>query len=135
MKKLFLACLFLLGLCFLPFAHASAATQSSDMMILEWRAEKAWIDKGDLCLRGTFTNKRKDLSITKIDQFVTEITFTRADGSKYQYVAMPTKMPLVKISAGGARTVTFNLGHFEDTWKDWVATEDYTFTYITGKRW
>lgn len=55
MKKLFLACLFLLGFCFLPFAHASAATQSSDTMILEWRAEKAWIDKGDLCLRGTFT--------------------------------------------------------------------------------
>ena len=48
MKKLLLACLFLLGFCFLPFAHASAATQSSDTMILEWRAEKAWIDKGDL---------------------------------------------------------------------------------------
>ena len=45
MKKIVLACLFLLGFCFLPFAHASAATQSSDTMILEWRAEKAWIDK------------------------------------------------------------------------------------------
>ena len=55
MRKIVLACLFLLGLLLMPVMHASAATQSSDTVILEWRAEKAWIDKGDLCLRGTFT--------------------------------------------------------------------------------
>ncbi len=135
MKKWIGAGLLILAACFLPLLHASAAQQSSDTMILEWRAEKLWLDQGNLCLRGTFTNKRSDLSITRINDFVTEITFTRADGSKYRYVARPTKMPLVKISANGKRTVTWNLGPFTDSWKDWVSDEDYTFTYITGKRW
>ncbi len=135
MKKWIGLGLLVLLACFWPVMHPAAAMQSSDTMILEWRAEKMWIDKGNLCLRGTFTNRRSDLAITKVNAFETRITFTRADGSKYQFIGQPTKMPLMKISANGSRTVTLNLGPFEDTWKDWVATEDYTFTYITGKRW
>ncbi len=135
MKKWIWAYVLVLLACLFPLCPSHAASQSSDTMILEWRAEKVWVDKGNLCLRGTFTNRRSDLSITKVNDFVTKITFTREDGSKYQFVGTPAKMPLMKISANGSRTVTLNLGAFGDTWKDWVATEEYTFTYITGKRW
>ena len=125
--------LLILLACFWPVLH-TAAFQSSDTMILEWRAEKVWLDKGNLCLRGTFTNKRNDLFITKLNEFETQITFTRADGSTYRFTGKPAKMPLMKISANGSRTVTFNLGSFEDSWRDWITSEEYTFTYMTGKR-
>ena len=86
-------------------------------------------------MRGTFKNKRGDLSITKVNEFTTQITFTRSDGSKYQFVGTPKKIPLVKIGGNGSRQVTLNLGKFDDTWKDWVSTEYVTFTYIDSSRW
>lgn len=134
MKKWFFVILVLLLGCFASF-NVSAATQSSDTMIMEWTPQKVWVDKGELLMRGTFKNKRGDLSITKVNQFTTKINFTRSDGSKYQFVGTPTKMPLVKISGNGSRQVTLNLGKFDDTWKDWVATEFVTFTYIDSSRW
>ena len=135
MKKWFLSILLLLTACLIPSFSASAATQSSDTMIMEWTPQKVWVDKGELLMRGTFKNKRGDLSITKVNEFTTQITFTRSDGTKYQFVGTPKKMPLVKISGNGSRQVTLNLGKFDDTWKDWVATEFVTFTYIDSSRW
>lgn len=102
---------------------------------MEWTAQRVWIDKGELLIRGTFKNKRGDLSITKVNEFTTQITFTRSDGSKYQFVGTPKKIPLVKIGGNGSRQVTLNLGKFDDTWKDWVSTAYVTFTYIDSSRW
>ena len=135
MKKWFLAILLLLTSCLIPAVTASAATQSSDSMIMEWTAQRVWVDQGELLMRGTFKNKRGDLSITKVNEFTTQITFTRSDGSKYQFVGTPKKIPLVKIGGNGSRQVTLNLGKFDDTWKDWVSTEYVTFTYIDSSRW
>ena len=53
MKKWFLAILLLLTSCLIPAFTASAATQSSDTMIMEWTAQRVWIDKGELLMRGT----------------------------------------------------------------------------------
>lgn len=135
MKKLFLACLFLLGFCFLPFAHASAATQSDDTMILDWRSEKVWLDKGNLCVRGTFTNKRSDLTITKLNDIELTITFDKSDGSRETFIGKPAKLPMLKIPAGGSKTVTLNLGSYEGKWTNWNTEEYYVFTYINGVRW
>lgn len=79
MKKWFLAILLLLTSCLIPAFTASAATQSSDTMIMEWTAQRVWVDKGELLMRGTFKNKRSDLSITKVNEFTTQITFTRIE--------------------------------------------------------
>lgn len=136
MRKWYLAIFFVLAAAFLPMIGArAAAVTSSDTMILEWSASKVWTDKGELCVRGTFVNKRSDLSITKVNDFEIRINFTRADGSRYQFVGHPKKIPMVKLSAGASRTVTLNFGPFDDTWKDWVTTENYVFSYISAKRW
>lgn len=136
MKKWLLALAVALFACLAPCFFASAASvRSSDTMILDWRTEKVWTDGGDLCVKGTFTNKRGDLTITKLNDFVMQITFTKDDGSKYQFICRPEKMPLVKIKANGRRTVTLNFGPFDGAWKDWVTTETYVFTYINGARW
>lgn len=134
MKKWILV--LLMGLfCLIPAMYSSAAMQSSDSMILDWKAQKVWVDKGDLCVRGTFTNKRDDLSITKLNDFTIRINFTREDGTQYQFIGKAQKIPMVKLAAGKSRTVTMNFGPFDGEWKSWVSTEDYVFTYIYGSRW
>lgn len=135
MKKWFFALVMLLACVIAAPLMARAAVQSSDTMILDWRTEKVWIDGGDLCVKGTFTNKRDDLTITKLNDMVMEITFTRDDGSKYQYAGKPKKMPMLKIKAKGSKSVTLNFGPYSENWKDWVTTESYVFTYINGARW
>lgn len=135
MKKWFLALFMALAAFWLAQPQASAAVISTDTMILDWSSNKIWIDGGDLCVRGTFTNKRDDLTITKLNDMDMTITFTRSDGTKYQYQGKPVKMPMLKLKAGGSKTVTLNFGPFEGDWKDWVTTENYIFTYINGARW
>ena len=49
--------------------------------------------------------KRGDLTITKLNDFVMQITFTKDDGSKYQFIGRPEKMPLVKIKANGGQSL------------------------------
>jgi len=129
MKKWFFALAVLLAACVLPAWCAEASTKSSDTMILDWKAGKAWVDNGELLVRGTFTNKRNDLLITKLDDFHIQITFTRADGSKYRYEAQIKKKPMLRLPAGQSKTVTLNFGKFEDDWRDWVSTGIYVFTY------
>lgn len=47
---------------------AFAAEHSADTMILDWRTEKVWMEHGELCVRGTFYNRRSDLTVTKLDE-------------------------------------------------------------------
>lgn len=130
MKKCILAVvLFFITLFLCPAFSASAAQRSSDSMILDWQASKAWVDHGELLVRGTFTNKRNDLLITKLEDFTIQMMFTRADGSRYQYIGAIQKRPMLRLPAGKSKTVTLNFGPFTDDWKSWVATETYTFTY------
>lgn len=136
MKKWFFAIAMLLAACLVPMFGVEAATQSSDTMILEWKANKVWVDNGELLVRGTFTNKRNDLMITKLDEFVIQVTFTKPDGSKYQFVGPIKKKPMLRLPAGASKTVTLNFGKFDGTWRDWVSTEVYTFTYNdSSARW
>lgn len=136
MKKWLMVLAVIFAACLIPAFGAQAATQSSDTMILDWKAQKAWVDNGELLVRGTFTNKRNDLLITKLDDFVIQITFTKSDGSKYQFVGPITKKPMLRLPAGKSKTVTLNFGKFDGTWRDWVSTESYVFTYNdSSARW
>ena len=111
-------------------SFVNAAEKSSDKMILEWKPEKIWINKNELCMLGEFTNKRNDLTITRLDDFSTEITFTGSDGSSFNFVGKPKKMPFLKIEGTGSKKVTFNFGTFEGKLGKWVTSEDYVFSYI-----
>ena len=54
----------ILSLCLSHMAFA--AEHSADTMILYWRTEKVWMEHGELCVRGTFYNRRSDLTVTKL---------------------------------------------------------------------
>lgn len=114
---------------------AQAAEISSDTMILDWSTNKVWIDHGNLCVRGTFYNKRTDLTITKLNDMTMKITFTKSDGSKSEFSGKPVKLPMLKIGAGGSKTVTLNFGPYKGTWSSWNTDEYYEFSYIPGSRW
>ncbi len=115
--------------------NAQAAETSSDTMILGWSTNKVWLDHGNLCIRGTFYNKRNDLTVTRLNSMTMKITFGKPDGSKSVFVGGPAKLPMLKIGAGGSRSVTLNLGPYEGTWSSWNTDEEYEFTYIPGSRW
>lgn len=123
MKKWFLAVIAILAFFFIP-AVAHAAEHSSDTMILDWSTSKVWLDKGNLCVRGTFYNKRSDLTITKLDDMSMRITFTKADGTKEVFTGKPQKLPMLKIPAGGSKTVTLNFGPYDGTWSSWNTDEE-----------
>ena len=112
-----------------------AAEISSDTMILDWSTNKVWIDHGNLCVRGTFYNKRSDLTVTKLNSMTMKIIFTKSDGSKSEFSGKPVKMPMLKIGAGGSKTVILNFGLYEETWSSWNTDEYYEFSYIQGSRW
>ncbi len=135
MKKWFLAILLVLTACLIPALTANAATQSSDTMILDWTSDKVWIDHGNLCVRGTFYNKRSDLTITKLNEMDMTITFNESDGTKSTFSGKPVKLPMLKIPAGGSKSVTLNFGPYEGKWSSWYTDENYVFTYINGARW
>ena len=122
-----------LFLCLSP--GVQAAEISSDTMILDWATNKVWIDHGYLCVRGTFYNKRSDLTVTKLNSMTMKIIFTKSDGSKSEFSGKPVKMPMLKIGAGGSKTVTLNFGPYEGTWSSWNTDEYYEFSYIPGSRW
>lgn len=94
-----------------------------------------WMDHGNLCVRGTFYNKRSDLTITKLNDMSMKITFTKADGSSEAFMGKPQKLPMLKILAGGSKTVTLNFGPYQGTWARWSTEQEYDFTYINGARW
>lgn len=132
MKRIYLVLALLLAL--MCPAFASAAEVSGDKMILDWTTSKVWVSGGDLCVTGSFVNKRSDLTITKLNDFVMRITFTDKDGQQRQFTGSPVKLPLCKIAAGGSRKMNFNFGKFEHDINNWVTAQTYTFTYINGAR-
>lgn len=133
MKKVFLLLTLLLAL--MCPALAGAAETSSDRMILDWTTSKVWVDGGDLCVTGTFVNKRSDLTITKLNDFVMRVTYIDKNGEKKQFTGRPIKFPLCKIAANGSRKLNLNFGRFaDDTVGNWVTSQMYTFTYINGAR-
>lgn len=75
-----------------------AAETSSDTMILEWKTYKVWKDGENLCMSGEFENLRNDLKITRLNNFTAIITFMNNDGTSYQYIGQPEKMPMCKIA-------------------------------------
>ena len=111
-----------------------AAEVSSDKMILEWNTSKVWISGGALCVNGTMTNKRDNLTITKLNDFVIRISFTDEDGQKRIFTGKPLKLPICKIAANASRKLSFNFGKYDHSIKDWVTSQEYTFTYINGAR-
>lgn len=115
-------------------SFAFAAEVSSDKMILDWTTTKVWRSGDDLCVTGTFVNKRSDLKITKLNDFIMRVVFTDKDGVKKQFTGRPIKMPMCKIPAGGSRKMNFNFGKFDQEIHDWVTAQEYTFTYINGAR-
>ena len=133
MKRVFLLITLLLAL--MCPALAGAAEISSDRMILDWTTSKVWVNGGELCVTGTFVNKRSDLTITKLNDFVMRVTYTDKDGQTKQFMGKPVKLPLCKINASGSRKMNFNFGKIEaEATNNWVTAQSYTFTYINGAR-
>ena len=112
--------------------HASEI--SNDKMILEWNTSKVWISRENLCVNGTMTNKRDDLTITKLNDFEIRISFTDEDGQKRIFTGKPLNLPICKIAANASRKLSFNFGKYDHSIKDWVTSQEYTFTYINGAR-
>ena len=129
------AMLIILLLILCPVNGTMAAEVSDDPMMLEWTTTKIWVTKGELFVVGNFVNQREDITITKLNAFNIRITFTRDDGTTYQFVGAPKKLPLCKIPAGGSKQLTLNFGPFDDSWRTWVTAQDYAFSYINGARW
>lgn len=113
----------------------TAAEVSADQMILEWKSSKVWMDNGDLCVTGTFVNRRTDLTITKLNDFSMKFIFIKEDGGKEVYQGKPIKLPFLKIPANGSKRITMNFGKYDGTWKSWVTNAEYVFTYVHGLRW
>lgn len=132
--RMYVLAVALLVLAFCP-AGVSAAEVSSDKMLLDWQTSKVWLSNGELCVAGTFTNKRDDLTVTKLNDFHVKIFFTKEDGSAYQFEGRPIKLPMCKIPASGTKKLTLNFGKFDGQWKSWVTSQTYVFTYINGSRW
>ena len=123
----------LLMLC--SVSRGMATEISDDHMMLEWTTSKVWISGGELCVAGDFENLRDDITVTALNEFSIRITFTRDDGTTYEFTGMPKHLPMCKVPAGGKKRLTFNFGPFDGHWKTWLASEDYIFSYINGARW
>lgn len=133
MKRLFLIiAMLLLVMC--P-CIGSAAETSSDRMILEWTTNKVWVNNGELCVTGTFVNRRSDLTVTKLNEFVLILNYERADGTPAQFVGKPKKLPMCKVTPKNSKKINLNFGEFTDEVKNWVTSQNYVFTYINGARW
>lgn len=118
-----------------PGLHRLRGDPVLGYMIMEWSADKVWIDHGNLCVRGTFYNKRSDVTITKLNEIEMTIHFAQADGSVITFTGKPAKLPMLKIPALSSKSVTLNLGPYEGQWSSWTTEEDYVFTYVNGARW
>lgn len=132
MKKTFLFFVLVLLMSIANIMHA--AEISSDKMILEWNTAKVWISGGNLCVNGTMTNKRDDLTITKLNGFVMRISFTDENGKPQVFTGRPIKLPICKIAANASKKMTFNFGKYDHSINNWVTSQEYTFSYINGAR-
>ncbi|EKU72238.1 hypothetical protein [Selenomonas sp. F0473] len=118
-----------------PAGRGHAAEVSDDPMMLEWTTTKVWISGGELCASGIFENRRDDVTVTGLNNFTMQITFTRDDGTTHQFVGTPKRLPMCKVPAGEMKRLTFNFGSFDDRWKTWVTEQNYEFSYINGAKW
>ena len=133
MKRIFMLLTLILAL--VCPALAGASEVSSDKMILDWTTSKVWVNGGELCVTGTFVNKRSDLTISKLNDFIMRVTYTDKNGEQKQFTGRPVKFPLCKIPARGSRKLNLNFGKFADeSVGNWVTAQTYTFTYINGAR-
>ncbi len=113
-----------------------AAEISSDKMILEWNSNKVWMVGDELCVQGTFTNKRADLRITELKEIVMRFVFTLDDGTKITHIAQPKKLPMCKIPPCESKRLTFNFGKYDGPkWHKWLTDAECTFCYQDGMRW
>ena len=87
------------------------------------------------CYIITLVNKRNDVAITKLNEFIMRVTYTDKNGERKQFLGRPVKFPLCKIPARRSRKLNLNFGKFADeSVGNWVTAQTYTFTYINGAR-
>ena len=86
MKRIFMLLTLILALMCPALAGAEV---SSDKMILDWTTSKVWVNGGELCVTGTFVNKRNDVAITKLNEFIMRVTYTDKNGERKQFLGRP----------------------------------------------
>ena len=111
MKRIFMLLTLILALMCPALAGAEV---SSDKMILDWTTSKVWVNGGELCVTGTFVNKRNDVAITKLNEFIMRVTYTDKNGERKQFLGRPVKFPMCKIPAKASRKLNLNFGPFAD---------------------
>lgn len=123
-------------LCLIPWFSSSAAQVSSNPMLLEWSSEKIWVSQGNLYVSGTFTNKTKDLTVTKLNSLTMTVYLTRPDGTQFGVTRKPTALPLARIPSRRSKEVILNLGPVVDglTWNHWRTEETYSFTLVRATK-
>ncbi len=133
MKKLFYT--LLTSIMLISSSICFAAETSSDKMILDWTTNKVWVNDGELCVTGIFFNKRSDVAVTKLNEFLLVLNYERPDGTKAQFIGRPKKLPICKVMPNQSRKINFNFGEFQYNVKNWTTSEKYVFSYINGARW
>lgn len=131
MKKLsWIICVLLLMVGMLGIgATAYADELSDDKLELEYTPSKVWKSGKNLCMTGTFTNRKSTMLVVKIKSFNPNITFKKADGTTFEFNKGPIKFPLCTINPGARKTLTYNFGEFNEEWHSWVADPDYVYQY------
>ncbi len=134
MKRVFLILTMLLALVLPLGVHA--AELSDDKMTLDWTTSKVWMVGDELCVQGTFTNKRDDLRIIGIKDMTMRFVFTQEDGTVVEHIAKAKAFPICKIPPNGTKKLTLNFGKYGGShWRKWVTTQEYIFSYQPGMRW
>lgn len=129
MRKLrWIVCVFLLLVGMVGVTTAAYADEMSDNKLeLVFTPTKLWKSGNNLCLTGTFHNKKANMFVVKIKSFDPNITLKKADGTEVKFHGQPIKFPFCTLKPGDKKTVTYNFGEYREEWHTWYSDPNYVY--------